>query len=270
MRPPTGRCTASSTPSTLHIEPAGLAVEVADRPAAAADVPPAAVARARPRAGPASARCWSPPATGRTTRGCGCPSSTPDGSIRQHRGVTPRPASTSSASASSTGATRASSHGARHDARAVVQHLLRGARPCRRWKHSTRRRRHEQPVRRGRSSAAGWPVPRRRCCSPGPVPAWHWSSAPLRHRHALDPRPHAGRRPAAVPMGPARRNRGRRRHTADPARRRSTTPTASRRTCRSVRAPASTRSTRRAATCSTGSSSTRPPRRARTCATRPL
>ena len=39
----------------------------------------------------ASAPCCWPPASGRTTRGCGCRSSAPDGAIQQHRGVTPAP-----------------------------------------------------------------------------------------------------------------------------------------------------------------------------------
>ena len=95
-----------STRSTGTPPSSGLDRRVCPRRAAARRSPVPAAPRGWTCAPRASAPCCSPPATGRTTRGCGCRSPAPDGAIRQHRGVTAVPrVCTSSGSASSTAAT---------------------------------------------------------------------------------------------------------------------------------------------------------------------
>ncbi len=186
----------------------------------------------------------------------------PDGRIRQHRGVTLAPGlyvvgqrfqhRRDSASSTARGTTPRTSSPTCAPAsspaleRAGVRH------------ERLRRRRGGRPGgRRLDRAAAGPGRPPGRAAGPGPV----------RQRHALDARADARRRAPAVPLGPAAGSSRRARRRCGGscfhyARRRAACGS------RSAPAPASTRSTPRAGTCSTGCSWTPPPRRAHTCCTR--
>ena len=73
-------------------------------------------------------------------------------------------------------------------------------------------------------SVRGRPVRRRRCCLPAGAARPSYRSSTLRQRHAIDPRPHARRRPSATPVGPPR-PRHCRRHAAGNGARYSATAT---------------------------------------------
>ena len=94
----------------------------------------------------------SRPATARTTRGCGCRSRARTGASASTAASPPRRGCTSSASGSSTGATRAMIDGARHDAHDVVEPPARPSGPT---AGSRARSRRMTRLRRGRRRRPG-------------------------------------------------------------------------------------------------------------------
>ena len=227
-------------------------------------------ARARSRARRAGSTCaprasapsCSRPASARTTPGCGCRSPTPDGEIRQYRGVTAAPGLYVVGQRFQHRRDSALIDGARHDA-------ARSWPTCSRGDHGRWRRRCAGPSRPCRDerrttsswSAAGSPAPRPPCCWPGPacgcavVDRGRPAATPL-STHAPD----ACRRPPAVALGTARPTSSRPGTPPSahrlPLRRRRAARRSSIRPQRGVDALYAPRRT-----CSTGSSST-PPREA--------
>ena len=253
---PTTGWPGSSTTSTAHRRRRPGRRGRAGRPArdrVRRRAPPSRLPTSAPRA---SARCCWPPATGRTTRGCGCRSPAPDGhdpaGPRRHPGAR---ACTSSGSGSSTAATRRSSTVPGTTPATWSTTCARdGSRP----RDVLERRRHER-LRRRRRRRPGGRCLDRAAARPGRRPGRAPRAVGVRQRHAVDPRPDAGRRAAAEPLGPARPGR-RRGHAAGPH---DDVPLRRRRAAAGVdpaAAPGSTRCTPRGGTCSTGSSSTRRPR----------
>ena len=135
------------------------------------------------------------------------PITEPDGSIRQHRGVTPAPGVYVVGQRFQHRRDSGFIDGARHDARDVVAHLM-GERPrraaCPRAPLGSAR---HEPLRRGRGRGPGRRVGDRAAARPRRAPGGHGRARPLRQRHRLDARPDAGRRPAAVALGAARPGR---------------------------------------------------------------
>ena len=233
------RCTASSTPSTATSTQAGL-----DRRGLVAGV--------RPRPVP----CVRRPTRldlraeriGTVAAGDRLPAAPPVAAAARHRrrtarsgsdrGVTPAPGVYVVGQRFQHRRDSGFIDGARHDARAVVAHLLgpahRGRPPA---AACPARSAHHERLRRRRGRRPGRRAPRPRCCSPGPGPGRRCvERGRLRQRHGLDPRADAGRRAAAVALGAARPRR-RRGHAAGPAHALPLRRTASRCGCRSGPSP---------------------------------
>ena len=267
-RPPTRRCTAFLDASTGTSSVPGLDQRgVAGRPARAASRS-GRPRRPRPAAegigtvllatGYRPDHPWLRlPITGR------------DGALRQHRGVTAAPGVYVVGQRFQHRRDSGFIDGARHDARAVVDHLLTGSAAAERRLDDARGAGGMNELRRRRGRRPG----RRRL---------HRDAARPRGRPGRAPRPRAARQRHRCPRTALMRagvlqlsrwgllDRGRRRRHARRCAAPSSTTSGGEPVQVSIRpTPGSTRSTRRAVTCSTGSSSTRPRRPAPRCCTRP-